>query len=225
MKRDYSTVKFAALVLVVIGLSILFMRPLIALFKDLEGLRGLILQFHILGPLVMTLLVALQIIVVPVPGQLAGLASGYLYGVLLGTVYSMVGIILGSTFVIWLSRRYGRPFVEHVVSRDTLEKFDARISSRNGKYILFLIYLLPLFPDDALCYMSGLTKIRIRTLVLISAVGRLPGFIVLNMVGAGVASEKSLPSLIVFGAAILVSVIVFFFRDRLQAYALRLFPK
>jgi len=56
--------------------------------------------------------------------------------------------------------------------------------------VFFLIFLLPAFPDDIISFIAGLTTIRIRTLVLISLAGRLPGYIMLCLAGNGLAYKN-----------------------------------
>jgi uncharacterized membrane protein YdjX (TVP38/TMEM64 family) len=216
MKLNSAILRFVLALLAIIGIGFLLLRPLHHLFTNLDELRIFVLQFHILAPIILVVLIALSVIVVPVPGQLVGAASGFLYGTLLGTIYSMAGLMLGSAAVFLLARRFGRPFVEFVVDKRTLNTYDEKISSPKGLYALFLIFLLPLLPDDAVCYIAGLTKIRFKTFMIVSALGRLPGFIVLNMFGAGVASENGIVPYVMVGVAMVVSLFIYFFREPMR---------
>ena len=53
--------------------------------------------------------------------------------------------------------------------------------------LLFLLYLLPATPDDAICFIAGLSRIRFRVFMVVVILGRLPGFIILSMLGDGIA--------------------------------------
>ncbi len=213
--NNHKIVKFVILVSAIILLTFLFWKPLLTLFSNVDKLKGFILSFGILSPLIFILLVITQVLLAPVPGQAAGFASGYIFGTLMGTIYSMIGLIIGSYIAFVLARKYGRPFVEKVVDKKTLQKFD-KICLNNGVFTLFLIYLLPALPDDAICYIAGLTKIRIRNLVLISAIGRFPGFLVLNLVGDGVASSNIKFSLILFSVLMVVSLFIYLYKNNLE---------
>ncbi len=214
-EKNQIVLKFIIFVLVIILLSVLLWQPLTKLFSSQSNLREFILRFNFLSPLILIALVCLQMLISPLPGQIIGLVSGYLFGIVLGTIYSMIGIIIGSYIAFLLSRRYGRPFVEKIVKKKTMEKFD-RIADKAGPFTLFLIYLLPLFPDDTICYIAGLTKIKIRILVIICALGRLPGLFVLNLVGNGVASSNLIFPLLFLGGAMVVSLLIYFYRDYLE---------
>ena len=57
------------------------------------------------APLLFVALQTLQVIVAPVPGQILAGVGGYLFGPLVGTGYSMLGVVLGSIVVFVLTRR------------------------------------------------------------------------------------------------------------------------
>ena len=224
MKLDKRVVKFIFALLVLLALGILFLAKFGKLFLIGDELKGLILGFGIFAPLIFIVLLALQVLIAPIPGQAAGLVSGFIFGAFAGTVYSMIGLALGSYLAFVIARKFGRPFVEKVVDKNTLKKFD-NISSKEGTLTLFLIYLFPALPDDAVCYIAGLTKIRIRTLVIISFLGRLPGFFVLNLVGSGIASENTLGYWIFFGMMMIVSLVMYLNKNKLEKFIMKVIGK
>lgn len=189
--------------------------PLYKFFKNPDKIKNFVLSFGIFSPLVFILLQILQVLIAPIPGQIAGFVSGYIFGTFKGTIYTMIGTVLGSTIAFVLARKFGRPFVEKVIDKTTLKKFDY-ISEEKGTFALFLIYLLPALPDDAISFIAGLTKIPIKKLVLITFLGRLPGFIILNMVGSGVANAQAKFSVILFSILMVVSFLIYIYREKLE---------
>ena len=135
------------------------------------------------GPLVGIGLNMAQVLLAPIPGQFVGLMNGYLYGVGLGTLYSMVGLLLGSTLAMVLARRFGRPLAERLVDAETLARWD-RITNRQGPLFFFLIYLIPGLPDDIVCFLIGLSPLPIARMVVLAMIGRLPGVLVSCWFGA-----------------------------------------
>lgn len=213
--RNKALVVLGIIVVIFIGITY-FSKYILYFLNNSDEVREFVTGFGMLGPIVLILMQILQVLFAPVPGQVAGFVSGYIYGTFLGTVYTMIGTTIGSFIAIVLTRKYGRPFVEKVVEKHTLKKFD-KIAQDKGIFALFLIWLLPALPDDAICYISGLTNIRIKTLMIIVFLGRLPGFIVLNMVGNGIAIANATTSFIIFGALMAISFIIFKIRHRLEA--------
>jgi len=123
--------------------------------------------------------------------------------------------MIGSLIAFFLSRKLGRPFVERILKQETIKKFDY-VSGEKGEFALFMIFLLPALPDDAVCFIAGLTKIPIRKLMLIAFFGRLPGYIILNMVGAGIASSQAMTAIIIFSAFMVVSFLIYIYRRDIE---------
>lgn len=191
--------------------------PFLSLLIEPKQVIEFIRSSGTLGPFLIMMLQMLQVIFVPIPGQLTGIISGYFFGVFWGTVYSMIGLTLGSFVAFTLSRKFGKPFVESFVPESVLEKFSF-ISKGTKVYGIFLIFLLPMFPDDAVCFLSGLTKIKIRTLVLIAVIGRLPGTILANMIGNGVAVSQVQSSLIIAALAGIITIVMYKNKKKIEEY-------
>lgn len=158
--------------------------PYVYIFNNPEKTRELIVSAGPWGPLIYILMQLLQIIIAPIPGQVIGFIGGYLFGPVWGVIYTLIGATIGFTIVFILARKLGRPFVELFVNKKVLDKFD-HLANEKGVLIFFFIFLLPAFPDDIISFIAGLTTIRIPTLVIISLLGRLPGYIVLSFTGNG----------------------------------------
>lgn len=203
--------------IVALVFAVVRLESLWHLFSSREQMEAAVEGAGFWGPLVLIGLQILQVLVAPIPGQVTGFVSGYLYGTALGTFYAMVGATLGFTIVFILSRKFGRPFVEYFVDKKTLKKFDY-LAGNKGVFIFFLIFLLPFFPDDLICYIAGLTKIPIRTLIIISFLGRLPSNLVLAFAGAGVADANFRSVLFVVTAVLMVSAVAWWRREQIERF-------
>ncbi|MBI2609582.1 TVP38/TMEM64 family protein [Candidatus Giovannonibacteria bacterium] len=189
-------------------------------FRNPDRIEAYIRGYGAWGPLVFMLLQFLQVLAAPIPGQVTGFVGGYLFGAFWGTVYGIIGAAFGFFLIFIAAKKFGRPLVERFVSKKILNKFDYLISE-NGTFVLFLIFLLPAFPDDAICYIAGLTKIKIRTLMSISIIGRLPGYAVLSVVGSGVKQGRVIQSAILFALMLVFAAFAYFYRDRLEQFMRR----
>lgn len=201
--------------LVLLVAALLWGRQLLAAFSDPESAKQFIQSAGIFGPIIFMLVQAAQVVIAPIPGQVSGLVGGYLFGPWLGTLYSLVGASVGFLIIFALARKLGRPFVERFFSKELVGKFDY-ITKSKGSWALFLIFLLPAFPDDLICYLAGLTKIPISRLLLVSIAGRLPGYLVLSLTGAGLAYENMNPIVITLAAALIIFGLAFWQRAWLQ---------
>lgn len=165
---------------------------------------------------VFVLLQALQVVFAPIPGQLLAGVGGYLFGSTLGTLYSMLGMVIGSTIVFIATQRYGRPFVSRVLDPETLNRFDGFMADY-GSVGLFVAFLLPTFPDDALCLMAGLTELRYRRFLVLLIGGRTPMFLASAVAGTSLASGRLDQVLLVVAGLAVVSAVVYRFRSRLSS--------
>ena len=216
------TIVVSTATLVVMGVAVaLLWQPLTALMSDPEQLKQQVQAAGIWGPLVFIAFQFLQVVVAPIPGQAVGVLAGALFGVFWGTLYTMIGAFLGFTAIFYVSRKLGRPFVERFVSTEHLEKFDY-LTKRSGPFVFFLIFLLPAFPDDIICYIAGLSAIPIRTLVGVSLAGRFPGYLVLALVGAGMAAADAKLVIGVVSLLVLVAALGVWQRKRIEQWVKRI---
>lgn len=182
---------------------------------DLEQIKKIIAESKTLGPVLVVALQAIQVVLIPIPGQVTGLVSGYFFGPFLGTLYSMIGLVIGSYIVFYASKKLGRPFVKKIVEEETFKKFDY-LSKNTGTAAIFLVFLLPMLPDDAICFISGLTKIKTRTFLLAAISGRLPGCFIANAIGSGLAISTFQTGLIFAFSILVFTVLMYIFRDKVE---------
>jgi len=173
--------------LTLLAAGVLWGDDLYRLLVDREAVQAWVARFGPWGPLVSILLNTAQVLLAPIPGQTVGLVNGYLYGVALGTLYSLLGVMLGSALAMWLARWFGRPLVARLAGREQLARWD-RIARRQGPAFFFLVFLFPFVPDDVICFVIGLSPLPIPYMLVLAALGRLPGLVVTSWVGANAAA-------------------------------------
>ena len=224
-KKDRRTILLVLLGAVILTAAafgvIMWWEPLSSFFGDTGQVTALAERWGKWAPVITIVLHAAQVVFAPIPGQALDLVNGYLFGPWIGTIHSMVGIVLGSALVMWLSRRFGRPLVERFVNPQTLDRLDG-ITEQRGELVIFLIFLVPFLPDDALCFLAGLTKIPLPKLVLLAAVGRFPGVLVASWVGATANEFKPLHWILAGVLTVVVGVVFWRFKDQIEDGMLRL---
>lgn len=109
-----------------------------------------------------------------IPGSLLTLAAGAIFGIALGTVTVFVGAVLGSTAAFLLARTVARRAVERRIAGDPRFTAIDEAVARDGRKIVFLLRLSPVFPFNLLNYALGLTRVRVRD-YLLASLGMLPG--------------------------------------------------
>ena len=204
------------LLVAVVALAVvtILVRRHLAFLTDAPALRAFIRQYGFWAPLVLVVLQAVQVVVAPIPGQLLAVVAGYLFGAWWGTLYNVIGITIGSTVAFWLSRRFGRAYVEDIVHEEALATFDA-ISDDYARPTLLVLFLVPGLPDDALCFVGGLTAVPIRQLVVLAVVGRTPAFFLANVVGDLLGTDRIAEAVALAAVVLVLSVLGYLYRDRI----------
>lgn len=199
--------------------DVAFHGPITAFLTNRERLVELVERSGPLGPILYILLQILQTVVAPIPGQVVGSIGGFIFGAW-GILWTTIGSLIGFWLVFLIARRFGRPFLEKIFKKSAIDKFDFIINAKSAPLILFVIFLLPGFPDDIVCYIAGLTKLSLKRLMLIAILGRFPTIVFTNYLGAGLSDNLGL----VVAAAIIGVLILGFFtwkREKIISYLKR----
>lgn len=142
-------------------------------FHSVEALKLYVSQFGIFAPLVLTAFQAFQVVVPILPGYLGCAAGAVAFGAMTGFWCNYIGISLGSIIAFFLARRFGIDIVLTMFSEKFYQKWAHKIEkSKSYDVFLFVATLLPLFPDDFLCYFSGLINMSRRKFIWIIILGK-----------------------------------------------------
>jgi len=161
------------------------------------------------------LLQVVQVVAAPIPGEATGVLGGYLYGPVVGVVLSTVGLTLGSYVAFSLSRFFGRPLTEKFVDAKTMERFDYLLLHK-GMFLVFLLFLIPGFPKDYLCYILGLGHLTTLEFLAIATTGRLLGTMLLTLGGMFLRNHQYYRFFLLSGAAVVIVFLTIAYRDRLE---------
>jgi uncharacterized membrane protein YdjX (TVP38/TMEM64 family) len=208
-------VRISFLVFFLAGIFILYKSGLFHFFMDREKLKGFL---NSLGPLSFAgfiLLQALQVVAAPVPGEVTGVLGGYLYGSCLGLILSTIGLTFGSWLAFFLSKTFGRPFVDKFVSRKTLDKYDYLLHHK-GAFLVFVLFLIPGFPKDILCYILGLGHLSTKEFLAISTVGRFGGTVLLTVGGSYLRHQQYREFFTLLGIAVVVVFLAMVYKEKME---------
>jgi len=190
-------------------------------FGHPKRLKGIILSFGSWAPLIFISIQVLQVVVAPIPGGPIEFLGGYLFGTKAGFFYSMVGLVLGSLLAFGLARLFEKWAVEKLVSSKTMEKFNY-LFSHEGAILSFLLYLIPGFPKDALCYILGLTPMHVGIFLVISTLGRIPGTLMTTLQGAKAFDHQYKIVLILSGISAAMILIFYIYHEEIHRWIKRL---
>ena len=161
------------------------------------------------------LLQVVQVVAAPIPGEATGVLGGYIYGPVAGVVLSTIGLTLGSYVAFSISRYFGRPLTEKFVDGKTMERFDYLLHHK-GVFLIFLLFLIPGFPKDYLCYILGLGHLTTLEFLSIATTGRLLGTLLLTLGGTFLRNHQYYRFFLLSGVAVVIVLLTIVYRDRLE---------
>ncbi len=145
---------------------------LITKINSIQALRDYIAQFGNMAVVLFILFCFLQVVVLPVPGSVAVAAGVALFGPLKCAIFSFIGIVTGSIAAFAIGRWVGYKAVKWILGKDTLDKWLKKIKGKDY-LILSIMFLLPMFPDDVLCFVAGLSSMTWGYFIIMIVVTRL----------------------------------------------------
>ncbi len=205
---------FAAIVL------ILYETGLFRFFMDRERMSRFLRSMGVWGFAGFILLQVIQVVAAPIPGEATGFLGGFLYGPVVGVVLSTIGLTIGSYVAFALSRTFGRPLTDKYVDPAVMSRFDYLLHHK-GAFLVFLLFLLPGFPKDYLCFILGLGHLSTLEFLAIASTGRLLGTVLLTLGGTYVRNHQYKQFFVLCGAAVVVIFLAIAYKDTLE----RLFRK
>jgi uncharacterized membrane protein YdjX (TVP38/TMEM64 family) len=180
------------------------------------------------GPLAFIAGYALAVIAF-VPGSAITLAAGTIFGVAKGTALVFVAALLGSTGAFLVARHLARAAIEKRIAGDARFAAIDRAIGTQGRKIVFLLRLSPIFPFNLLNYGLGLTRVRLLDYVIAGA-GMLPGSLLYVYLGsaagealaaAGGAPARTPAEWALFGVGLVATLVVTIYVTRIARSALR----
>lgn len=221
IKSKYPVIKiiiFCLFIALIVFVTIKYTPDFIKLISNMDKFRNFITSYGYAGILVYIGLQISHVIIVVIPGEVIQIAGGYIYGTFWGTIYTMIGMIIGIIIVFYSTRLLGYSVVKIFIPKDKLEKFDYLINSPKAEIIMFVLFLIPGIPKDALTYIAGLTPVKPLRFIIMCTVARFPGILGSCYIGANLQSQNYTIVIIVSSIAIILFVLGVIFQNKIVNY-------
>jgi uncharacterized membrane protein YdjX (TVP38/TMEM64 family) len=223
------TILVCGIIILVLGLLFLVLKLTGAWEKinSAEKIKDFILGLGFWGRFVFVLMQFLQVTFIPIPAAITTIAGALVYGPLEAALLSLAGIFLGSLFAFFLGRVFGRKLVEFMVGKKTCQKWMEILSE--GKYAFFVMMLLPIFPDDILCLVAGLTDMSWTFFGVTNLISRPIAIFMTCYLGSGHIIPFHGWGLAVWAVLILITIAVLVlsivYRNQIENFMKNLFKK
>ena len=216
-------VTYIILTICIIGYCLLCKFGIMDTINSVEGLKELILSTKEKGIYVYILIQAAQVIILPIPAAIICIVGSLIYGPFLGGIYCSIGVLIGSFVSFVLGKTFGYRIVTWIAGKENTDKYSEIIRKRGG-FFLFLAFLLPMFPDDILCLIAGITNMKFKTFAWITTITRPIGVICMSYFGGGHIIPFSGWGVYVWSILLVIIVAIVFiiykYQDKLQDFIL-----
>jgi len=156
---------------------------LLAFVSDRQAFIEYIYRFGWMGPVVLSVLHLIQVVISVMPGDVFYLAGGYIYGLLPGFALNLIVTLGAGLLAFAIARRWGRPVVDRLAPPRVIDRWDA-VAQKHGFVFFFMSFMLPIFPTDTMNYVAGLSSIPMQQFAVASLLGRAPMIFLITFLGA-----------------------------------------
>ena len=153
---------------------------------DIDGASALLSDRGIAGGAAVSLIEALQMVVIFVPAEFIQVSAGLSYPFYLALVLCDLGVCLGASIIFVLVRTFRFDHGKSEKTEEQIRRIGGKRGERNIQMLMYLLFITPIIPFGAICYYASSTDIRYRRYILAVATGVIPSILTSNLIGAGV---------------------------------------
>ena len=198
----------------IVGYIIIKTTGLWEKINSIEKLRAIVESGGMFSFIIFVILQILQTTILQIPAIFVTIAGTLVFGRWTAFILSFIAVMIGSVIMFWVGRKAGRKFLNWLAGKDEADKWIERMS--HGKYLFFLMMLFPLFPDDILCVIAGLTNMSFSYFFVTNLIARSLGIACTVFFGSGAVIPFTGWGLIVWGALILLVALLFYLSVKYQ---------
>ena len=191
-------------------------QPYMDYFTDYNQVRDWALAGGWKGKVLMVLALAFQVVVAVIPGGPMEIGAGYAYGPYLGTLLAVLGMMLGSIVVYFLSQVFGRRFVHLFISEEKLVNLYILHNPTRLNRLIFIVFLIPGTPKDLLTYAAGLFRVPFLNWIVLTTLARIPALFVSTYAGEAILKKEYDQVAVIFVVTMILSVIGYTVFNRLN---------
>jgi len=151
------------------------------------GLQQAMQELGWWAPLIYMGILALSVIISPIPGAPLVVAGGVIWELPLAGIYSVMGGFLGGLVAYWIGRTLGDTAIQSITGR-SLQLISEQQKSYAGWFVL-IMRLFPVLPFGLISYTSGLAKLPATSYALATLIGMTPPTFLLSYWGQSLTTD------------------------------------
>lgn len=211
----FRNILLALLGVLSIALTIKYLPYILEITMSLDKFRDYIISTGKFGTFLFIFFQILQTVIAPIPGEVIQIAGGYIYGVMLGLVYTTLGMMLGAVIAFYFTRLIGASFIDKLIKKKNSQWILNIMDSKKFSVTLFVFFIIPGLPKDFLIYVAGLTPIKPLKFFGILFVSRFPWLLVSVGIGSNIHYGNYMSTIIISLIALILFILGIIYKDKL----------
>ncbi len=206
-------IKYVILVLRSIAAALAFIYVLLKgranlIISNPELLTESIEKAGIWDEVIFVLLRTLQTMFKFIPAEMVEIASGYIWGVEKGTLYCLLGNIIGTAIILTIVPKKSGTFFRKIFPLENKKEFAIFKKEKSLYFNIFLFYLIPGLPKDIMVYVAGIMKVRKLPFIIVTSIARIPVLVLSVSCGTLAADKQYYAVIAIFTVISLIAVTI-----------------
>lgn len=197
-KRIFTLISVAVVICLVSFLTYFLAVRFLKIAKSGEEFRDFIQSYGAFGTFVAIGIQVVQVFIALIPGEFVEIGMGYAYGWFEATLFSLLGVAIGSALIFLLVKRFGIRLVEIFVSTDKINQLRFISSEEKLNRLTFILFFIPGTPKDLLTYFIGLTRMSLKDFLGITLFARIPSIVSSTVGGNFIGENRYIEAVIIF---------------------------
>lgn len=152
-------------------------------FLQEDELIEMLKDMGALGPILLSVIQLLQVVIAVIPGDIFIIVAGKVYGLLGGFSINILSTIVASLIAFTVARCAGREAIDRLVPAKVLDRWMGVVEKR-GSMFFIISFLVPIFPADVMNFVAGLSEISHKKFLMVCILGRAPKIMIGTMLGS-----------------------------------------
>lgn len=137
---------------------------------DIQTLRNFISKSGNYAPIVYTIILALVLIIfcfVPLLNTTLAVLGVALFGAKIAFITNIIAVFISTSTLFLIGDKLGEKFASRLIGKQSLEETQ-NIIDHKSKFWLPILFITPAIPDEAICLVAGMTKMKYLYLLVVS---------------------------------------------------------
>lgn len=144
----------------------------VVVFTDAYGFEGLLKEHLHTAKYIFFFISFAQPILLPIPEAITIPGASAVFGPAVAAAIAFPGTLLGISAMFFAARYGGRKFISRLIKEEQVRRYQHYVS-KNETLIMFLLFIIPILPDEIICVGAGIGQVSPKRFLLIASISKI----------------------------------------------------